>query len=219
MPPSCPLFPYTTLFRSFPLAQRAGDAAQETLLLGPLRLAALHLFTLLCRPPVQRRRASQAPRGFARFARASAFAARSRRTGGRSEEHTSELQSLRHLVCPLPVPSFPTRRSSDLFLSLNELVMLHKKRFSWGLFASQRFIYSRYYAGRRFNDAALPKRLAASLASLALPPLLLVRAVQAADRKSTRLNSSHLGTSYAPFLSPLSLHDALPIFSSRSTSW
>ena len=61
--------------------------------------------------------------------------------------------------------------------------MLHKKRFSWGLFASQRFIYSRYYAGRRFGDAALPKRAAASLASLALPPLLLIRAVQAARRK------------------------------------
>ena len=69
------------------------------------------------------------------------------------------------------------------FLSLNELVMLHKKRFSWGLFASQRFIYSRYYAGRRFGGAALPKRAAASLASLALPPLLLARAVQAARRK------------------------------------
>src|ERR1035438_10321443 len=35
----------------------------------------------------------------------------------RSEEHTSELQSLRHLVCRLPhrdLHSFPTRRSSDL---------------------------------------------------------------------------------------------------------
>src|SRR5438045_2278383 len=31
------------------------------------------------------------------------------------------------------------------------------------------------------------------------------------DRKSTRLNSSHLGISYA-FASTLSLHDALPIF-------
>ena len=69
------------------------------------------------------------------------------------------------------------------FRSLNDLVMLHKKRFSWGLFASQRFIYSRYYAGLRFGDASLPKRAVASLASLALPPLLLVRAVQAARRK------------------------------------
>src|SRR5262245_31708593 len=33
----------------------------------------------------------------------------------RSEEHTSELQSLRHLVCRhLQLPAFPTRRSSDL---------------------------------------------------------------------------------------------------------
>lgn len=69
------------------------------------------------------------------------------------------------------------------FLSLNELVMLHKKRFSWGLFASQRFIYSRYFAGLRFGDAALPKRVAASLASLALPPLLLLRAIKAARSK------------------------------------
>ena len=61
--------------------------------------------------------------------------------------------------------------------------MFHKKRFSWRLFASQRFIYSRYYAGLRFGSAALPKRIAASLASLALPPVLLMRAVKAARRK------------------------------------
>jgi hypothetical protein len=69
------------------------------------------------------------------------------------------------------------------FVSLNELVMLHKKRFSWGLFASQRFIYSRYFAGLRFGGAALPTRLAAAVASLALPPLLLLRAVKAARSK------------------------------------
>lgn len=69
------------------------------------------------------------------------------------------------------------------FVSLNQLVMLHKKRFSWGLFASQRFIYSRYYAGLRFGDEGLLKRIAASLASLALPPLLIFRAIQAGRRK------------------------------------
>src|ERR1035438_4674353 len=46
---------------------------------------------------------------------------------GRSEEHTSELQSLRHLVCrlllqagrtPRDLLSFPTRRSSDLLGNL-----------------------------------------------------------------------------------------------------
>ena len=69
------------------------------------------------------------------------------------------------------------------FLSLNELVMFHKKRFSWGLFASQRFIYSRYFAGLRFGGAGLPKRAVASVASLALPPILLMRAVKAARAK------------------------------------
>ena len=69
------------------------------------------------------------------------------------------------------------------FHSLNDLVMLHKKRFSWGLFARQRFIYSRYFAGLRFGDAPLPKRVFASVASLALPPLLLMRAIKAARSK------------------------------------
>ena len=82
------------------------------------------------------------------------------------------------------------------FLSLNDLVMFHKKRFSWGLFASQRFIYSRYYAGLRFGNAALPKRAIASLASLALPPLLLIRAVKAARAKG--LGREMLGAS--PYL-------------------
>jgi hypothetical protein len=75
------------------------------------------------------------------------------------------------------------RERGGHFLSFNKLAMQHKKRFSWRLFASQRFIYSRYYAGRRFGGAGLPKRAAASLASLALPPLLLLRAVSAARRK------------------------------------
>src|ERR1035438_8536231 len=48
-----------------------------------------------------------------------------------------------------------------------------------------------------------------------------------ADRKSTRLNSSHLGISYAVFcfndtatteIYPLSLHDALPICSRRASA-
>src|SRR5437899_1062095 len=44
------------------------------------------------------------------------------------------------------------------------------------------------------------------------PPATAVCVAGRADRKRTRLNSSHLGTSYAaPTLFPLSLHDALPI--------
>src|ERR1035441_1042437 len=110
----------------------------------------------------------------------------------RSEEHTSELQSLRHLVCRLllerygdhrDLHSFPTRRSSDLSgrgQANFEGEIRNAFRFGfWGTFSC----------------------------------------VQ--DRKSTRLNSSHLGISYAVFclkdtatteIYTLSLHDALPIF-------
>src|ERR1035441_1052573 len=109
----------------------------------------------------------------------------------RSEEHTSELQSLRHLVCRLllerwgssrDLHSFPTRRSSDLSYH----IMIGLGTILIGVMA---------------------------LASLSLWRGSL-------DRKSTRLNSSHLGTSYAVFclkdggaaeIYTLSLHDALPI--------
>lgn len=69
------------------------------------------------------------------------------------------------------------------FLSLNDLQMFHKKRFSWRLFAAQRFVYSRYYAGTRFIDASFSKRLAVAAASLALPPVLLWRMIAAARAK------------------------------------
>jgi hypothetical protein len=69
------------------------------------------------------------------------------------------------------------------FCSLNELRMFHKKRFSWRLFAAQRFVYSRYYAGTRYRDAGLVKRVAAAGASLLLPPVLLWRMTKAARTK------------------------------------
>src|ERR1035441_2083932 len=115
----------------------------------------------------------------------------------RSEEHTSELQSLRHLVCRLllerdgdhrDLHSFPTRCSSDL---LQNLLGAH----CTGIEAVYRL---RQLTG-------LDRKT---------------------DRKSTRLNSSHLGISYAVFclketatteIYTLSLHDALPI--SYRTCW
>src|ERR1035441_4986258 len=100
----------------------------------------------------------------------------------RSEEHTSELQSLRHLVCRLPAihgHSFPTRRSSDL---------------------------------RRMKHYSISrKRRKRENAGCANSPRSSKRET---DRKSTRLNSSHLGISYAvfpPSTDTLSLPDALPI--------
>ena len=69
------------------------------------------------------------------------------------------------------------------FRSLNELPMFHKKRFSWRLFAGQRFVYSRYYAGTRFRNAGLAKRVIAAAASLLLPPILLWRMIKLSRAK------------------------------------
>src|ERR1035441_85060 len=110
----------------------------------------------------------------------------------RSEEHTSELQSLRHLVCRLlletqggarALHSFPTRRSSDLGRPTIRPILITGWEFCF--------------------------------------PQMRVRRGPRSDRKSTRLNSSHLGISYAVFclkrrvaheLCTLSLHDALLIW-------
>src|SRR5205814_7245179 len=92
------LFPYTTLFRSLQLPAP-----------GPLRRARLpppaHLRAL---PPGHGLRGWRAPARRAAAARAVARRGRRPRARGgghlpepRSEEHTSELQSLRHLVCRL----------------------------------------------------------------------------------------------------------------------
>src|SRR3989442_2858949 len=86
-PPRSTLFPYTTLFRSLPVDQDASpigvdesrQKAHEGRLPGPVRaderdrLAPLHLQVDRARRPER----------------------------GRSEEHTSELQSRPHLVCRL----------------------------------------------------------------------------------------------------------------------
>src|SRR5262245_65282539 len=88
-PPRSTLFPYTTLFRSSdpaPLVVRGADGQADTLTLD---LAAGGAFTLL---------------GGSRFDAGAGEGDRFVIAGSeveRSEEHTSELQSLRHLVCRL----------------------------------------------------------------------------------------------------------------------
>src|SRR5687767_15778476 len=81
-PPRSTLFPYTTLFRSAPAAVQHAPAAQL---------------------PVRARARCRARRAWRR--RAASFRWRcpwgSRRRQPRSEEHTSELQSLAYLVCRL----------------------------------------------------------------------------------------------------------------------
>lgn len=69
------------------------------------------------------------------------------------------------------------------FISRNAMKMYHCKKFSFRLFSRQRYVYSRYYAGNRFKVNQVPHRLAASIASLLLPPLLLWRMSSAASQK------------------------------------
>src|SRR2546425_8705425 len=81
-PPRSTLFPYTTLFRSDPLRRLRRELVDQRARLGHLR---------------------HAPRSVAHGARAAALHQHAARDGGgdRSEEHTSELQSLAYLVCRL----------------------------------------------------------------------------------------------------------------------
>src|SRR5205814_8408073 len=95
-PPSSTLFPYTTLFRS----HRRGPFAElllQLVELGPgLLLLGVPPPGELARQP-QQLVAVQVGPGVRRLARR----LRGGRRPDRSEEHTSELQSLRHLVCRL----------------------------------------------------------------------------------------------------------------------
>src|SRR5690349_21974563 len=88
-PPRSTLFPYTTLFRSLGLAHlRAGDVAR------PRR----HEDDPRGRPGALRQVEERLER---RGARVLARRAAEPLADGRSEEHTSELQSRRDLVCRL----------------------------------------------------------------------------------------------------------------------
>src|SRR3712207_7456798 len=88
-PPRSTLFPYTTLFRSVPRGLRAARLrpGEDPARPEPGRLDA--------RDPGRRRRALDRPEG-------------------RSEEHTSELQSRQYLVCRLLLEKKNTRGTDDL---------------------------------------------------------------------------------------------------------
>src|SRR2546425_7009316 len=87
-PPRSTLFPYTTLFRSLPCCVRRGDACEQTtqrLRHGPEALSRRHH-----------------------------HAAGGRCPGRRSEEHTSELQSLAYLVCRLLLEKKKTNKKKTV---------------------------------------------------------------------------------------------------------
>ena len=56
-----------------------------------------------------------------------------------------------------------------------EIVVGHKKHYTFGEYFSQRYLFARAFAGARVLDDQLPKRLAMGVAALALPPVLLWR--------------------------------------------
>lgn len=58
-----------------------------------------------------------------------------------------------------------------------EIVVGHKMHYTFSLYMSQRYLYSRSYAGARAAGAGGARRLAMGVASLALPPLLFWRTV------------------------------------------
>src|SRR2546425_2042265 len=89
-PPRSTLFPYTTLFRSMEIDHPRPDAEPSQLLSGPQRLVDHHPASddREVVPFGEQLSLAEGERGFLRG-------------HDRSEEHTSELQSLAYLVCRL----------------------------------------------------------------------------------------------------------------------
>ena len=59
-----------------------------------------------------------------------------------------------------------------------EIVVGHKKHYTFGEYLSQRYLYARSYAGARVREASLLKRLAYGGAAFVLPLLLFCRTVK-----------------------------------------
>jgi len=88
------------------------------------------------------------------------------------------------------------RNNGKKFFSSNAIKIYHCKKFSFGLFCRQRFVYSRYYAGIRFARAQRSRRFIATLLSFALPPLLLWRIQTSIARKKRLRNEFWIAAPY-----------------------
>lgn len=67
------------------------------------------------------------------------------------------------------------RRSGVTLLSRPDIVVGHKKHYTFGAYFSQRYLYARSYAGARLAARSGASRAAYGLAAMALPPLLFWR--------------------------------------------
>src|SRR5258705_4679593 len=90
-PPRSTLFPYTTLFRSQKAREEQGAAHYSAAM--DLARRAVELGEVGAKKALEAKKHPNAP--------PPAPAANVEKQAARSEEHTSELQSLRHLVCRL----------------------------------------------------------------------------------------------------------------------
>lgn len=85
---------------------------------------------------------------------------------------------------------------------LPDLVVGHKKHFGFGEYLSQRFLYSRSYAGARVAGRGPAHRLLFGAAALALPALMLVRIQRALAAKGV---SGRRRLATLPFMLPFVL--------------
>lgn len=69
------------------------------------------------------------------------------------------------------------RAEGHLLVCRPEIVIGHKKHYTFWEYFSQRYLYARSYAGARVAGASPAKKLAMGLAAFALPPLLFARTV------------------------------------------
>lgn len=83
-----------------------------------------------------------------------------------------------------------------------DIVAGHKMHYTFGLYMSQRYLYSRSYAGARIADTPMSKRLIMGAAAFALPPLVYVRVIR--NVVSKRKHLGHLVKSL-PMLVPFAL--------------
>src|SRR5437870_5471269 len=136
--------------------------------------------------------------------------------GARSEEHTSELQSRGHLVCRLPRPPRPTLFPyTTLFRSIHAhsirrdgpFVKVNCAAIPHGLLESELFGHEK----GAFTGA---HRRKPGQFECAKGGTMYLDEIAELDRKSTRLNSSHVAISYAVFLD----HLDLPSFPTRRSS-
>lgn len=84
----------------------------------------------------------------------------------------------------------------------NDIISGHKMHYTFWLYFSQRFLYSRSFAGMRVKDESLPKRLMMGLMAFALPPLVFYRVVRNVTAKGRHVGELKRSL---PLLLPFSL--------------